>query len=234
MNFYIFPQIRHTLNEKGSVRVDTIIYFFLTFAYVLLLIWAISITRREEGLDYATTFLLFVIIGLIYDNGIIALGKFIGKGELLQNLSVVRFIWHSLFTPTLILFGYRICKQINLSWTHKPYLQFGFILLTISLIIYEFTTSTIGINLEPNWKHDVLVYQAVDHSIPIMILIVTIVLFIISIILIKKCHSYILFFGIVLMVLGSIISNWMKYPPLMNLLEFVLLFTLVKTLTIKM
>ena len=219
-----------TLMVKGSVCVDTLIYFFLTFTYILLLIRAIYMIKREGLFNYSTIFLLLVMIGLIYDNGIIALGRFIGEGNLLQNLNIVRFLWHALFTPTLIIFGYQICKQLNFSWTHKSYFRIGFIFLTISLIIYELATSMRGNNLEPKWNHGVIIYQAGNHSFPFMILIVTMVLFIISILLIKKCHSYILFYGIVLMGLGSIISNWMDYPPLMNILEFFLIYTLVKTI----
>jgi len=86
---------------------DTFIFFMLVFGYVCLLIWGLLLAKGHGFLNLGNL-LLLVILGLVYDNLIIATGRFIGEGSVLENLSYVRFWLHALFTPTLILFAWYI------------------------------------------------------------------------------------------------------------------------------
>ena len=46
-----------------------------------------------------------VAAALVYDNGVIALGRPLGEGELLEGLNAGRFAGHALFTPLLVVVG---------------------------------------------------------------------------------------------------------------------------------
>lgn len=76
---------------------DTILFFGYFAAYLFLLIWGIQLAARYGWNDLSNV-LLLVIIGLVYDNGVLAVGKFIGEGSLLENISSLGFIC-TLFSP---------------------------------------------------------------------------------------------------------------------------------------
>ncbi|WKA58923.1 hypothetical protein QWY16_01845 [Planococcus shenhongbingii] len=81
---------------------DTLLYFGFTAAYTLILVWAFA---KQQSRNFMA-FIYLVLFGLIYDNGIIAIGKFIGEGPLLENLNLLRFWSHAFLTPTLVLFSW--------------------------------------------------------------------------------------------------------------------------------
>ncbi|MEV4132932.1 hypothetical protein AB0J72_12295 [Dactylosporangium sp. NPDC049742] len=50
--------------------------------------------------------LVVVVAGaLVYDNTVIAAGRFVGEGDVLEGLNAGRFVGHALFTPLLIVVG---------------------------------------------------------------------------------------------------------------------------------
>lgn len=93
---------------------DTIIFLLFAFMYGVLLLY--SITKLKFNLS---SILLLVIIALIYDNLIIGIGIFIGEGNLLETLNIVRFWLHTLFTPTLIIFSYAILRESKVPWVQS-------------------------------------------------------------------------------------------------------------------
>ncbi|WP_010097388.1 hypothetical protein [Ornithinibacillus scapharcae] len=206
---------------------NTFVYFFLGFGYLFLLLWSISLTRKEKHLKLSNIILL-VIIGLIYDNFIIALGSCIGEGSLLENLSYPRYWLHALFTPTLILFAWSICMEAEISLAKKTFVKVIAFLLTLCLIGYELFTSVIGIELSANWENGLLTYESSSQSMNgVMVIVVTTVLVGVGFILWRRLHFPWLFIGTLLMIFGSGIGLWMKDFPVMNILEFILLFSLV-------
>src|SRR5699024_3843192 len=120
--------------EKGCDSMDMSLYIFLGFGYMGLLILRIFLARNHR-LFNLTNVRFLVIIGLIYDNLIIAFGKFIGEGNLLKSLSYIRFWLHALFTPTLILLAWDICFRSGLLWAKKLFWKVLAYLITIGLIL---------------------------------------------------------------------------------------------------
>lgn len=208
---------------------ETFLFFSLGFGYICLFIWGL-ILSRNHGLLNLSNVLLLVIIGLVYDNLIIALGRFIGEGNTLESLSYVRFWLHALFTPTLILFAWSICFRSDFPWTKNIFWKILAYLMTIGLILYELLASVRGLKVESNWKNGILTYESVGQSAsPFMVILITLVLGIVGILFIVKFRFYWLFIGTFVMTFGSILTNWIKYFPLMNVLEFLLIVSLLLT-----
>ncbi|MEK4149204.1 hypothetical protein NST02_19290 [Robertmurraya sp. FSL W8-0741] len=209
--------------------VNSFLFFFLGFAYLLLLIWGIILSKKY-GLLNLYSLLFLVIIGLVYDNIIIGLGKEIGEGNTLENLSYIRFWFHALFTPTLILSVLNICHEIGLIWARKAFWRVIFFILTIALILYELLTSVKGLELKPVWRNSVLTYEPFgDPNSPIMVGVVTLVLTIIGLIFLRKFHFPWLFISTMLIILGGILQIWVKNFPIMNVLELLLIVSLLLT-----
>lgn len=207
---------------------NTLIYFVLGAGYLALLIWGLSLSKKQ-GLFHLSNVLLLVIAGLVYDNFVIALGKYIGEGNVLENLNYFRFVIHAFFTPTLILFALSICRDLGLEWAKKTLWKGVFLLLTLGLILYELLTSVWGLILAPNFKNGLFTYESVKYASPIMVIMVSVVLLVAGIILLKKFRSPWLLIGTVLMGLSGPLANWIKSFPITNIFEFILILSLLMT-----
>ncbi|GAA4065546.1 hypothetical protein [Amphibacillus indicireducens] len=205
------------------------IYSLLTISYIVLFIWGIRLFRKQKQVD-SSIVLLFVIFGLIYDNLVLSVGRFIGEGQLLENLSYLRFWLHTLFTPLLIIFVWQISKNLRLKWANSEISKVTIFLLTLGLIIYQWYQSIRQLKLEVNWERDVLLYEnIVEQKIPFMVLITTAIVGWVGILLWKHQKFYWLFVGTAIMIFGSILTIWLKNVPIMNLFELLFIVSLLLT-----
>lgn len=106
---------------------DPLMFAAFTAGYILLFFGAI-LTVKNSG-PVSAAFLLPVILGLIYDNGILAAGHLIGEGSTLKLLNYVRFWVHALFTPLLVLFSWHTLKQADIDWAKSHQLKWAAYLL---------------------------------------------------------------------------------------------------------
>ncbi|GAQ17729.1 membrane-associated phospholipid phosphatase [Oceanobacillus picturae] len=165
---------------------DTFLYIFYAIAYVVILIWSLRATPSRFRWSLRS-FVHLVIMGLIFDNAVIASGKFIGEGDFLAFLHEMRYWFHAFITPTLVLYALGLLRLTNEKWRRSRLALSSFLLITAGLIIYEIQTGILNKTLEPVWKYGVLRYYTVASSSgpPIMILLVMAVLLVTSILLWK-------------------------------------------------
>lgn len=215
--------------KKKDVPMNTFIFFLLGFGYVFLLGWGLFLAK-DYGKISITHVLFLVIFGLIYDNIIIAIGSFIGEGNVLEGLNYVRFWLHALFTPTLILFAWKIYYRTGFLWAKKKLWKILAFTITIGLIFYELFSSIYGLMLEPTWTNGVLTYESAEQSVsPVMAIIITLILGVIGLLLIIKYRFIWLFIGVLAMGLGGILAIWIKDFPIMNVSEFLFMISLLIT-----
>lgn len=217
------------LTKKGCDCVNTTLYSLLTISYLILLIWGIQLIRKQKQIDFSIV-LLFVIFGLIYDNFILTIGRFIGEGQLLESLSYLRFWFHTFFTPTLIIFVWQISNSLRLKWANSEISKVTIFLLTLGLIVYQWYQSLRQLKLEASWVGDVLLYESVTkQNIPFMVFITTVIVGWVGILLWKHQKFYWLFVGTAAMIVGSTLSIWFKNIPIMNLFELLFIVSLLLT-----
>lgn len=120
--------------------------------------------------------LLLVLVGLVYDNVIIATGRFMGAGQFLEQLSVGRFYIHALLTPTLMIFGVGMLRAAGVSWAQSKWVH-GLVCLVTTLLIGLGAYFDIWLlELEPKISGDLLRYtHAGGVKIPPIPAIVTII-----------------------------------------------------------
>lgn len=206
---------------------DTILYFLFTAAYIGLVIWGLS---RQRSWNFMS-FIYLVLLGLIYDNGMIALGKFIGEGPLLENLSLLRFWSHALLTPTLVLFSYGALREAGVEWSRKRIIGVAVILYTVALIGIELLFETVGMELAVEKEYGVLRYVSADPASgpPIMVLLVSVVLIAAGAVLWKKRGWKWMLVGAAVMTIGSAVPIPVDSSAATNAFELFLLTTLVWT-----
>ncbi|MCJ1909587.1 hypothetical protein [Planococcus ruber] len=206
---------------------DTLLYFLFTAAYMGLVIGGL---RRQRSWNFMS-FIYLVLLGLIYDNGMIALGKFIGEGPLLENLSLLRFWSHAFLTPALVLFSYGALHEAGVEWSRKRIVGIAAIFYTAALIIAELLLETIGMELMIEKEYGVLRYVSADPASgpPIMVLLVSVVLLAAGAILWKRRGWKWMLVGAVVMTIGSAVPIPVESSAATNAFELFLLAALVST-----
>jgi uncharacterized membrane protein (UPF0136 family) len=209
---------------------DTYLYFLYAALYAVLLIWGISGIRKTDVRKW-TSVIYIVILPLIYDNLILATGKWIGEGELLDSLNFARFCLHALITPLLVMYSVGTLRESGIEWAQKKWLVLVGLFYTVGLIVLEFATEVFGLELEVVKEYGVVSYSNVEEATgpPIMVLLVTLVLIVASAILWKKTKWPVFFIGAVVMTIGSAIPLNIESGAVTNAFELFLIFTLIWT-----
>ncbi|MCM3705484.1 MULTISPECIES: hypothetical protein [Cytobacillus] len=208
---------------------DPLLFALFTVGYFLLFIWAILIVKNAGPVSAA--FLLPVILGLIYDNGILAAGSLIGEGKTLKLLNYPRFWIHAIFTPLLVLYSWYTVKQADIDCAKTGTLKWVAYLLTAGLILLELFTEVFSLELEAKWEYGALSYSNTEAQggPPIMVLIISALLLTASVFIWRKQGWFWFFAGSVLMIIGSAVDIPVESAAAVNAFEWILLLSLTAT-----
>ena len=209
---------------------DTFLYILFAFLYAGLLVLMLQSIKRSR-IVILSNVLILVIIPLIYDNGILGIGKWIGKGDILESMSAARFIMHAIFTPLLILFSLDVLRRAGIEWSKKTAALLITAAYTLIALLIELITVVWDLSLKAEKSYGVLSYTAANSpdGPPIMILMVTLALLISSILLWKRTGWYWMFIGVALMLIGSMVDIPVESGAITNAFELILLTSLVFT-----
>ncbi|HLS07529.1 hypothetical protein [Lentibacillus sp.] len=209
---------------------DTFLYFFYSAAYLALFVWSIKITPNTQFWSLRS-FIYLVFIGLIFDNTVVAVGRFAGEGDLLEILNLLRYWIHAFFTPTLVLFSLGVLRSAGIKGLNNKFAFYGTVLFTSILIVLEVLTEIRGLKLMPEWKYGVLRYVPIEDTSgpPLMILLVTLVLVISGVLLWKFDGWAWMFIGAIIMTLGSAVPVPVNSSAITNGFEVLLTISLVAT-----
>ncbi|MFQ4141586.1 hypothetical protein [Chlorogloeopsis sp. ULAP02] len=108
------------------------LYPIYTLVSLVLSIWAISLFQQEHKVS--TIMLIFVLAGMTYDNLIVSVGSLIAEGGLLKLLNRLRFIFHNLFVPLLVVNAFKQACDAGVTWASHPIVSKGCWTLTIGII----------------------------------------------------------------------------------------------------
>ena len=204
---------------------DPYIYGFFALVYVVVLAWGIVKHEKTES-----AILFIVIIALIYDNIILAIGHLIGAGETLKALSYWRFLLHAIFTPMLILFSLFVLKEANIRFMQKKWVVVVFGLLTVTAMIAEYFFELRHLTLKVEEEYGVISYTSASSSgLPIMISIVIAALLFASIILVWKRKWWWMLVGLIIMAVGGVFNRLFASNTVTNALELALIIALMYT-----
>lgn len=205
----------------------TLIYIIYTIAHILLLIWGVRLWRQSGSIRLFLV--LLPIIGLLYDNAIIALGSLLGPSELLQTLNMGRFLLHAIITPMLIMAALDMARRAGVGWAANRVVYALFGLFTVVLILF-------GLSEMPRMVFEPVVYGStlryVDTAVagpPIPSIITIILIMIIGIFIWRQQQWPWLFIGALLNFIGSAMPPSVVGPAVGSGAEVILLTSLLAT-----
>ncbi|QUG41527.1 phospholipid phosphatase [Psychrobacillus sp. INOP01] len=209
---------------------DTFLYFLYATLYTVLLVWGLYGIGKFE-LTKWTSVIYIVILPLIYDNAILATGKWIGEGELLESLNFSRFCLHALITPLLVMYSIGTLQESGIKWAKKKWFVTSGSIYTIGLMVLEFSLEVVGLEIEIVKEYGVISYSNVEEATgpPIMVLLVVLILIVASAILWNKTKWPVFFIGAIVMTIGSAVPINVGSGALTNAFELFLIFTLIWT-----
>ncbi len=113
-------------------------FVFLAYAVIHIAIWLWGWRLwSETGRPVA---LLIVLVGstlLFYDNFRIGIGRFIGAGDLLYNLSVPAFAWHWSLLPLLVIAAGSVARLAGLKWAQNKFVMGAFCVAAVGLSAHD-------------------------------------------------------------------------------------------------
>ncbi|MED4036327.1 hypothetical protein [Niallia taxi] len=207
---------------------DSLLFLLYTIIYFVSLIIIVINIKKSPVLSLL--FLLPVVIGLLYDNAVITLGRFLGESNLNEQLNLLRFLLHAIFTPFLTFYAWAVVKKTNISLTRSLVFRIAPYVITAILIIIELYNEVIGLQIAPKWEYGVLTYSSVGSSgPPLMVIIVAIILLIASIIVLVKQKWVWFFIGSLVMIIMNAVKIPVNSGALTNLSEVILIASLLAT-----
>lgn len=202
---------------------DSIIYLAFAVIYAGLLVWGLRLwaSDSKKGMRYL---LLLVTAALVWDNSVIGLGRWIGAGDLLEGMSLLRFWLHALMTPLLTLVSFDLIRRSGTEWARHAAVRWAAYIFTAALILYELVTETLPLEIKPLMEYGALRYVPVESSgPPLMVMLILIPLLTAGIVLWRRRVTKLLFWGTVLMILGSAIPLPVESSAVTNLFELLLI-----------
>lgn len=143
---------------------DQFLYSAYTIAFIILSVFTARVWMQSRSVG--TLMLLLVMLAMIYEDGVLALGVVIGHGPALEALSWLRFIGYAAFPPLLVITGVELARRSGVAWADRRPVRIGSWIVAAALIAFALFVEVIGRELEPRVLNDVVRYMWVSKTVP--------------------------------------------------------------------
>lgn len=125
------------------------VYLFPLYSatHLIVLVWCLYLARQHRAPGALLT--AMIAAGLVYDNGIIALGSSIGVGPTLEALSWPRFAMHAILTPFMMIAVTHMAQAGGIRWASSRGWKITVWVLVLGGIAEGSFAHLIGLELKP-------------------------------------------------------------------------------------
>lgn len=204
-----------------------VLYPLFTCFYLLLFCWGLRSFR--ESSFWGTSWLLFIMVAFIYDDLILTMGQWIGKGDILEVLSLLRYLLKVFLTPTFAFIAWDILRRLQIEWAEYLSTRLLFNLYTFGVTIFGVYTEILWITLEPSQQFGVLQYVPHNHHVSYVIFFTVIPLLVAGFFLWWKNQWPILMLGIISALILGVIALFLQNSMLVAIAELLIIISLVLT-----
>lgn len=205
---------------------DTYIYPLLTILYVVLCV--VYFRSFRESSFWGSAWILFVMIGFIYQNFIVSISNWLSPSNL-EALGKISSLLHVFLLPTLAFFSLDILRRIRIRCCESFVIKTIYHLYTLFVTIFGVCTEYLWMNPEFIEVYGIYRYVSGEPLIPYVTLLAYIPLFVSSLILWRKLQWPILLLGLILTIFGVAISIPFQSSLLQAICELFLIICLVLT-----
>jgi hypothetical protein len=138
------------------------LYPAYTLISLILTIWGMVIFATNPGLN--AVLMIFVLLGITYDSLIISLGTLINEGDLLKYLNQLRYLFHSLFVPLLVVVTRGFAEDAGVLWVTHWWLDYSIWVLAFGLITIGVVSNIQNPQLTPTQFAGTLSYKLENAS----------------------------------------------------------------------
>lgn len=196
---------------QSGFPIGKLIYAGYTLAHLSVLIWATIIFQSSPSLSLAI--LMLVLAGLVYDNLIIFIGDWLHLGSKLETLNKVRYWCHGLLSPLLLIVAVQVLHVTQVSWDRSVWSDGLAWSLTFGLILIEVTTRMVKLTLKPIQFAGTLRYKEVVPSRELPVILVILLVGAVGAVVWQQLGWSWMFWGAVIMMLGSAVPTTTKAGP---------------------
>lgn len=208
---------------------DTLLFAGFALAYAWLVGWGITLITRL-GRIVPSDVVVLVAAALVYDNSILALGRFIGEGSLLEGLNLARYWIHAVLTPLLVVVAWHATARLDVRWARSRIAAGLAGLVVVALVVLEIVTVLARLSIEPRRQFGVLSYSdPTSQGPPLMVLVVALALIVAGAVVWRRTGWPWLLVGAAVMTLGSAVPVPIDSGAVTNAFELVLLTSIMAT-----
>ena len=143
---------------------DQLLYTLYTVIFVALSVWAARLWWQSRQIG--TLVVLIVMLAMIYENAVLALGVVIGHGSLLEALSWGRFVGYAVIPPLLVVSSAELARRAGVAWAGRREVRIGAWVVALTLAAFALFVEVIGRQIEPRIYNDVVRYMWVSKGVP--------------------------------------------------------------------
>lgn len=206
---------------------DAFLYPVLTVGYLALFVW--SFRSFRESFFWGTSWVLFLILTLVYDKAILSLGILFGGSDLFEMLSLIRCLLRVLLVPTLAYVSLDVLRRIRVEWSEYFVVHALYHIYTFSLTVLGVFMNILWVEFVPQKINGVIQYIPQETNFPFVTMLIFIPLLISGYLVWQKVRWPILLFGVLLAIFGGTVSYALFQPGIGAVFEFLLMASIVLT-----
>jgi len=181
---------------------DQILYILYTVAFVALSVWAGRLMVQSRHLG--TLLVLIVMLAMVYENAVLALGVVIGHGDALFTLTWGRFIGYAVFPPLLIVSTLALAERVGVPWAGQRRTKLAAWAWALGLIAFALLVEVLGRELVPRELNGVVRYMWATKGIPpLAVIFMNLTLIGLSVAIGRRSGYWALLLGCILLFVGN-------------------------------
>jgi hypothetical protein len=183
----------------------------------------------QESPFWGTAWVFFLVITLVYDNLVLLFGRWIGFGETLEMLSMIRYLLHVLLIPTLVYVSLDFLRRTGAEWVESVAIQVFVHLYTFVLTITSVFHDFLWVQMEAISINGIDRYVTSESPFSITFIFAFVPMILTSFVIWRKMEWPILFLGCMFVSLLGAVSFFTEYYALGSFTELIFLTILVIT-----
>lgn len=200
---------------------DALLYPLFVVGCIILFVCCFRFFR--ESLYWGTAWLLFLVTVIVYDNLLMLIGDWIGFGDILEMLSMLRYLLHALLVPTLVFVSLDVLRRAEVDWVERFPVQMLFYLYTITLTVAGIFHDFLWVQMEAVSVNGIDRYIISDSPFSWIVIAAFFPLIATSLLIWRKLQWPVLFFGCILVCLCGAVAIISETYVLGSFTELVLL-----------